>query len=310
MRRSKLLFAAALWSCAIAARGADDSVGGAAAGAPPADDRGDTPFERLWGRPGGLGFLPYRQSTLMFSHTGTPNDTPTSQNPQDRVAPSYPLEHNEATFSFSLKTPVLPHPLLGPDNVLWLGYTQHSFWQALDSVHSRPFRESDYEPELIFSHRLDVTPLGELRPVLLNLGIVHQSNGQSDPRSRSWNRAYAQLGLVRRWSDDKSLALLVRPWWRLPEAAIDDNNPDIKRYMGYGDIECLFWHGHQLVTLLARVRALQVDFSTPLLLDPRSPKEQSLQLHLQLFTGYGESLIDYNQRHTTVGLGVSVPYGR
>ena len=277
---------------------------------PLADHRG-TPFERLWDSPEGLGFLPYRQSYVMVTHTDLPNSAPTSQNPVDTVPPSYPLQHNEIKFSFSLKSPVLPRYLLGTGNALWFAYTQQSQWQAFDAAHSRPFRESNYEPELIYSRRLGNAGTANLSPSFLNLGIVHQSNGQSDPRSRSWNRAYAQLALVQRWSAEKSLAVLLRPWWRFPEQAASDNNPDIGHYLGHGDVELQYWHGRQLLTLLARERSAQIDFSTPLLLlDRRRPEEQSLQLHLQVFTGYGESLIDYNQRHTTVGVGFSVPYGR
>ena len=280
------------------------------ASAPLADHRG-TPFERLWDSPEGLGFLPYRQSYVMVTHTDLPNSAPSSQNPVDTVPPSYPLQHNELKFSFSLKSPVLPRYLLGAGNALWFAYTQQSHWQAFDAAHSRPFRESNYEPELIFSRRLGNAGGSNLSPTFLNLGVVHQSNGQSDPRSRSWNRAYAQLALVQRWSAEKSLALLVRPWWRFPEQPANDNNPDIGHYLGHGDVELQYWHGRQLLTLLARERSAQVDFSTPLVLfDRRRPEEQSLQLHLQVFTGYGESLIDYNQRHTTVGVGFSVPYGR
>jgi len=251
----------------------------------------------------------------MFTYTNVPDNAPYSPNPTNRVPASYDLQRGEGKFQFSLKTLVLPSNtlLFGERDSLWLAYTQQSYWQIFDAAHSRPFRESNYEPELIYSRRLgSLQPSGlGWQPAFANLGFVHQSNGQSDPRSRSWNRVYAQLGFVQRWSGEKSLALMLRPWWRVPESAANDNNPDIGHYLGHGDVECQYWHGQQLLTVLARSRALQVDYSTPLLLlDPRSPKEQSLQLHLQLFTGYGESLIDYNQRHTTLGVGFSVPYGR
>jgi phospholipase A1 len=270
------------------------------------------PMERLWKEPDGVGFLPYGQSYVMLTQTSVPDNAPSSGNPVNDVPYSYDLQRTEIKFAFSLKALVVPSTLLGNHNSVWFAYTQQSFWQALDAAHSRPFIESNYEPELIFSHRFGDT-LAEspgFQPFFLNLGAVHQSNGQSDPRSRSWNRLTAQLGLVDRLSDTRSLALLIRPWYRIRESPSDDNNPDITHYLGHGDIEALYWSGDNSLSLLARIRALQADFSTPLLfLDRGSEKKNALQFHVQLFTGYGESLIDYRQRHTTLGLGVSIPYG-
>jgi len=271
-----------------------------------------SPLEQLWNEPDGIAFLPYRQNYVMVTDTDSPNNAPTSPNPDNRVPYTYALNHAEIKFELSLKALVIPSRIIGHANSLWFGYTQQSFWQAFNAANSRPFQESDYEPELIFSHRFGEASSSSsgLQPLFLNFGAVHQSNGQSDPRSRSWNRAYAQLGLVNRLSADESYAVLIQPWWRFSESPANDNNPDIINYLGHGDVECLYWNGDNMFSLLARIRSLQADFSTPMLfLSHGKPKKQSLQLHLQLFTGYGESLIDYNQRHTTIGVGLSVPYG-
>jgi phospholipase A1 len=259
-----------------------------------------------------VGFLPYRQSYLMLTQTNVPDNAPSSGNPVNNVPYSYDLQHTEIKFAFSLKAMVVSRTILQRNNSIWFGYTQQSHWQALDAAHSRPFIESDYQPELIFSHRFG-DHLEERRgfqPLFLNLGLVHQSNGQSDPRSRSWNRITAQLALVNRLAEDHSIALLIRPWYRIREPAASDNNPDIGHYLGHGDIEAIYWNGNNELSLLARIRSAQLDFSTPLLfLNEGKPKKNSLQFHVQLFTGYGESMIDYRQHHTTFGLGVSVPYG-
>ena len=271
----------------------------------------EVPLEQLWEEPDGIGFLPYDQSWVMFTYTTAPNDDPASPT-LPAVGPASNWKHEETKFQISLKTLVLSNSIIGRRNSLWFAYTQESFWQTFDASDSRPFRESDYEPEVIFSHRLGDIGSSEqgLRPLYFNLGAVHQSNGRTDPRSRSWNRIYGELGLVDRLSDTQSFAVLIRPWWRIHESLAGDNNPDINHYLGYGQLELLYWRGDSLYTLLARERSAQVDVSTPLLfLNNGKPKRNSMQVHFQLFTGYGESLIDYNRKHTTIGFGLSVPYG-
>ena len=192
---------------------------------------------------------------------------------------------------------------MGESNSVWFGYTQQSHWQVLNGPNSRPFRENNFEPEpLIISHqferRQDDTGLS---PRFLNFGLVHQSNGQSLPFSRSWNRVYLQLGLEKRLGADSNIAVTIRPWVRIQEDSATDDNPDIEDYLGHGDLELLYWNSNVMVTALLRSRSQQFDFSW-------SREKKSLHWHLQLFNGYGESLIDYNQQHSVIGVGISLPY--
>jgi phospholipase A1 len=128
---------------------------------------------------------------------------------------------------------------------------------------------------------------------------VHQSNGRANPLSRSWNRVYAQFGFER-----GNFLMLVRPWYRLKEDPNDDNNPDINRYMGYGDVTTAYAWGKNVVTGTFRLNtgtgygAAEGTWSYPI--------QQRLRVYVKLFTGYGETLIDYNWQQTSIGIGVQL----
>ena len=68
---------------------------------------------------------------------------------------------------------------------------------------------------------------------MIGAGFLHTSNGQSRPESRSWNRVYTMAGME--WG---RLTLVPRLWLPVFDKSNDDNdNPDIKDYMGYGDLK-------------------------------------------------------------------------
>lgn len=237
---------------------------------------------------------------LPFAWSNRPNRSPQSPNPDNRVDEPFDLQPTEARFQLSLKTKVAQGLLFGEGD-LWFGYTQSSRWQIYSSETSRPFRETVYEPEalLVFGPKAEL--LGwDLR--MASVGINHQSNGRSLPLSRSWNRVVAAFGFER-----ENWLLTLRPWWRISEDAETDDNPDISDYLGRGDINLVHRRGDHEFALLMRHTfrsgdrsrgALQFDWSFPL--------SRSLRGHVQVFDGYGESLIDYNVRSTQVGVGISL----
>jgi phospholipase A1 len=246
---------------------------------------------------------PYRTSYLIARSSSRPNTQPGSPAPGHVTPTPLNLDSLEAKFQFSFKAEIMNYrhiSLLGFDDFrLWGAYTQQSNWQAFNTRNSSPFRNSDYEPELIATFGTGQ----ESGFRMLNVGLVHQSNGRGNTDSRSWNRAYLQGGWE--WGD---LSILARGWWRIPENIANDDNPDIANYVGRADAE-LRWEPDktQSVSLLLRNNLqfgqnrgfMQLDWTTPLFAG------KSAKLYTQVTSGYGESLIDYNHRQTTFGMGVS-----
>lgn len=234
--------------------------------------------------------------------TTNKNERPQSENPENTVteADEKHLTSNEAKFQLSLKTKALEN-IFGNHGDLWLSYTQSSRWQVYNGDESRPFRETNYEPEASLVFRTNYEVLG-LNWRMLGLTLNHQSNGRSDPWSRSWNRVMLNFGFER-----DNFALMVRPWYRIEEDFKDDNNPDITDYIGRGDINAFYrWKEHDFSLLLRHSFKGGDDNRGAVRFDWSFPINGRLRGTFQLFDGYGESMIDYNHRATYLGLGVSL----
>lgn len=228
------------------------------------------------------------------------NATPSSPNPNNTVTTPEELDSTEAKFQLSFKTKVA-EDLFGDNGDVWVGYTQSSRWQAYNSEASRPFRETNYEPEVMLVFRNNYSLFG-WKGRMAGISFNHQSNGRGDPVSRSWNRVILNIGL-----DRENWALVLRPWHRISEDARDDNNPDIEDYIGRGDALLVYSrNGHEL-SLTARHSLRGGDRSHgSLQFDWGFPINNLLRGHVQVFDGYGESLIDYNHKATYVGVGFAL----
>jgi len=276
-----------------------------AAAPEPAEPKLLSALSRHWelddeAKQGAFLFRPHRPNYFLpIKYSTSPNNTPF----QDTlIQPDLGLDPLETELQMSFKIKGM-EGVMGHDNLdLWFGYTITSFWQAYNDTISSPFRETNYEPEMMLVVRTDYEIAG-FRGRFLNLGMVHQSNGRSEGLSRSWNRVYAQLGFER-----GNLALIVRPWYRIPESDEDDN-PDIEDYMGYGDFQAVYRDGRNAYSLLLRNNLKDSGNRGAVKLNWSFPLYGRLKGYLQYFNGYGESLIDYNHKQQSLGLGISLTEG-
>lgn len=205
-------------------------------------------------------------------------------------------DETELIFQISLKQRLF-------NRNFFFGYTQKSFWQVYNTDDSRPFRETNYNPEFFYRWK----PEWHSAPGLgFDVGIDHESNGSELPESRSWNRL---IGAA--FYETGRQLLHLRLWYRLPEdddREIDDpkrdDNPDIYRYYGYGELRWqrrLFGEsGHSAAVMLrgnpsTGYGAVSVNYSAPF--------SDWAFWNLSIWHGYGESLIDYDRSTTRIGLG-------
>lgn len=210
----------------------------------------------------------------------------------------------EAEIQVSLKLRVLSN-LLTLDEKYYLSYTQHSFWQVY--AQSSPFRESLYNPEAFV-----IFPISDEKSMLhmrsFKFAIAHKSNGQPNTTtipvyngfnlSKSINYIYATLRL-----QHKTLITdltLMTPY--LGKSTLSDN-PDIMKYIGYTKVKFTYFYNNNMFTLMLRGNiasqkgALEATYSYPVY--------RSTYLYAKIFSGYMESMVDYNRYVSKFAIGFS-----
>lgn len=227
--------------------------------------------------------------------SNNPNTLPQSENPDFSTTEPREFNNYEAKFQLSFKTKVV-QSLFGIADI-WVGYTQKAHWQIYNTEISRAFRELNYEPELILNVPLDIK-LGAVNFKMVGVNFNHQSNGRDLPRSRSWNRIIFNLAL-----ESKNLQLYLSPWIRLSDE--EDENPEITSYIGNGRVTAIYKLNKHTIYAIGTNTFTFNDNRGGLELNYLYPITRNLSIQAQFFTGYGETLIDYNHYQTTFGLGVS-----
>lgn len=214
------------------------------------------------------------------------------------------LEDTESKFQISIKVPLNYDSMFIEGDGIYVGFTLQAWWQIYSDNISKPFRETNYQPEFFYLAPLDWHPGGGNTGFMV--GIEHQSNGRTQLLSRSWNRIYFDF-----LYEQENFALSFRPWWRLneddkefPLSSEGDDNPDIEDYMGYFELGMAYqWHDYEFSF---KGRENFSEHHGGLELGLTFPLWGKLRGYLQYTAGYGESLIDYNHSQQRFGLGIAL----
>lgn len=187
---------------------------------------------------------------------------------------------------------------------LYFGYTQRMFWDL--SEESIPMHDITFSPELFLRAVSPGTPSVGAPMLGIQAGLRHQSNGKDGAESRSYNTLYVEpsvgFGLGSGWT----LTAAPRFW---AYVGSKEGNERIARYRGYTGLTLnlkqadgfgirAFVQGN----LEGGRGSAEVDASYSL----RRWTGLNLYLYSQLYTGYGEALIDYDERNTRLRLGIGI----
>jgi phospholipase A1 len=278
-----------------------------AATAPATDPSGDASLlSKYWelnagDQRGTFKLLGYRANYVAPLHVTNHINRGAVSPTQEAVSqPNY--RNTEAKFQISLRSKVL-QDVFDTGGDVWVAFTEQAMWQIWNGHDSKPFRNTDYEPEVMWvqptSAGLRELPWGwQWR--FSQFALAHQSNGQSDPLSRSWNRVYAGFGFER-----ADWVVTARLSQRLNEAYESDNNPDLVDYRGRSEFQLGWTPGAATTSLLIRPASkgttLQFEWTYPVIRN----QPNGLRWFVQAFSGFGETLTDYNFRQNSIGFGLS-----
>jgi len=209
-----------------------------------------------------------------------------------RHKPIYFAYNNPLTkVQFSFKSPIIE------DIPFYFAYSQTIFWKL--QAESKPFLDATYNPEFFYRFKFPAD-----RHYSLDLGLFeHNSNGKGGSDSRSYNQTYVRLNYYFEFTD---WIVVVAGKLRYIYS-LDPQNRDILDYVGPAEFEFrviqLFrgWvdKGELIVNLNPGGKfadkfdkgGLQIGYDFRL-----GGVKVVPAFYIQYYTGYGETLVNYNQR--------------
>ena len=216
-----------------------------------------------------------------FTVGTTPFRKPTSTNSDVKF---------QISLSIRLTNAVLPW-----NSFLFLFYTQKTFWNVFQN--SMPMHDLNFNPGIGWSKPF--FNKGRYAGKLTML-VEHESNGRDGLDSRSWNRvSFYGSTKIDDW-------LMVHAKFWIPK--IDgENNRDILKYCGIYQSGVVVTTPNKKFSFgltMVKRSGWNLNFNTILEASWKVHEKSNLNLFAQYYNGYGESLLDYNQFHSRLRVGI------
>lgn len=198
-------------------------------------------------------------------------------------------DNQELKYQISLKVKLF---YLGT-SYFALGYTQKSYWQIYDEEGSRPFRETNYNPEGFFRFG---NPLN-----YFDIGYEHESNGREEPESRSWDRVF-----LRGQYSSRSFKFGLK-WWAVTNgeeylSTHEERQDPIEDYYGNAEIDLGIMFAGTILKALGRYNYETYNGYV----EAKILWKFWGQLYWGGFysKGYGDNLRSYNIDNESIGVGI------
>ncbi|MFH1223876.1 MAG: phospholipase A [Pseudomonadota bacterium] len=194
---------------------------------------------------------------------------------------------------------------------LYFGYTQIMFWELGQT--SMPFSDINFNPDLFY--RLKFSEDTFIKAI--DLGIFeHKSDGKAGADSRAWSGSYVKLYTIVKfyqWSFNWDTKV---KWFY--GGSFDDNNRDYREYSGWWDMRFSLINYFEPEKFIDRIVMYFAFFSGGSYSQciAKGGQEIGLGMRLgwgtfnpmmffQVYNGYNESLLRYNQRYTAYRIGIA-----
>ncbi|MAI64012.1 MAG: hypothetical protein CL600_03880 [Alteromonas sp.] len=254
------------------------------------------PLRRKWVDLLGCQSTPHKGTYLLpFSHNDNPNSNTFKTIEDENKDRGTFYERTETEFQISFL--ILTNKNIFNTNFnTFIGYTHRAYWQVYNKDWSRPFRETNYMPEIFARYVFDKPPkILNAHYIGYDIGFVHQSNGQVQELSRSWNRIFSRFTFLA-----GSTFFNFTLWYRLPESKDENENPYMYKYRGYGEIDMR----HEFGELDLRLRILPGTEHISGEFALSYPWKEGIRFYSKISYGYGISLQDYDHESRRIGLGL------